>query len=341
MRNPKPHMGTTLQNNSVSARRSAGYVAGRSVVSTGCWPAVIELWIPLTIAAAFMQNLRSALQKYLKAKLTTTGASYVRFLYAMPFALLYLFSVNQFGGHPIPDVNVKFLIYCLLGGLTQILFTFLLVYLFSFRNFAVGTTYSKTETMQVALLGLILLGDTVSIMGLIAIAISLFGVMVLSVAQTKITVKNLFTSLFEKQSLIGLTCGAFLGASVVFYRGAAWALDDGEIIMRAAFSLTVAVVMQTVIMGIYIRFREPGQWTEVVRNWRPALGVGIAGVLASIFWFSAFTLENAAYVRALGQIELLFTFVASILFFKEKTSPLELVGIFLIAVAIIILLITN
>lgn len=302
---------------------------------------MLELWIPLTIAAAFMQNLRSAMQKYLKARLSTSGASYVRFLYAMPFALLYLLSVNQFGGHPIPDVNAKFLIYSLLGGLTQILFTFLLVYLFSFRNFAVGTTYSKTETIQVALLGLILLGDKVSIMGLIAIALSLFGVMVLSVAQTKISAKTLFTSLFEKQTLVGLACGAFLGASVVFYRGAALALDDGEIIMRAAFSLTVAVVMQTIFMGIYIRIREPGQWTEVIRNWRPALAVGVAGVLASIFWFSAFTLQNAAYVRALGQIELLFTFAASILFFKEKTSPLELAGIFLIAIAILILLVAN
>jgi drug/metabolite transporter (DMT)-like permease len=302
---------------------------------------VIELWIPLTIAGAFMQNLRSVLQKHLKAKLSTAGASYVRFLYAMPFSILYCWSLNVYGGYPIPESNLLFWVYCFLGGLSQIMFTFLLVHLFSYRNFAVGTTYSKTETIQVAILGLILLGDQISIFGAIAIVISLFGVMLLSVAQTKITVKNLLTSLFEKQTLIGLTCGAFLGASVVFYRGAAWALGDGEVIMRAAFALSVSVVMQTIGMGIYIRIREPGQLTAVIRNWPPALAVGIAGVLASICWFTAFTLQNAAYVRALGQIELIFTFVASILIFKEKSHPMELIGILLIAVAIIVLLIAK
>jgi len=299
---------------------------------------VFELWIPLTIAGAFMQNLRSALQKHLKRKLSTAGASYVRFCYAMPFALIYCWALNFFGGYAIPALNPTFLMYCALGGLSQILFTFLLIYLFSFRSFAVGTTYSKTETVQVALLGLILLGDQISVMAALAIVISLIGVMVLSAGQTKITLKALFTGLFEKQTLVGLTCGAFLGASVVFYRGATLALEDSDIIMRAAFAFSVSVVMQTVGMGIYIRLREPGQLTEVVRNWRPALGVGIAGVLASIFWFTAFTLQNAAYVRALGQIELIFTFVASTFIFKENTSRLELIGILLIAMAIIVLL---
>ncbi len=305
------------------------------------WLAVFELWIPLTIAGAFMQNLRSVLQKHLKSKLSTAGASYVRFLYAMPFAILYNWALSSFGGYPIPELNAVFLIYCFLGGLSQILFTFLLIYLFSFRNFAVGTTFSKTETIQVAILGLVLLGDQISLIAAVAIAISLFGVMLLSVAQTEITLKNLLTSLFERQTLIGLTCGAFLGASVVFYRGAALALGDGEVIMRAAFALSVSIVMQTLGMGIYIRLREPGQLTAVIKNWPPALAVGIAGVLASICWFTAFTLQNAAYVRAVGQIELIFTFIASVLIFKEKTSPLEYAGVFLVAMAIIILLISK
>jgi drug/metabolite transporter (DMT)-like permease len=302
------------------------------------WPNVFELWIPLTIAGAFFQNLRSALQKHLKAKLSTGGASYVRFLYALPFALLYCGGLVMFGDYPLPTLNATFLIYCFLGGLSQILFTFLLVYLFTFRSFAVGTTYSKTETIQVALLGLILLGDRLSIPAAIAIAISLFGVMILSAAQSKITLKTLISGLFEKQTVIGLICGAFLGASVVFFRGAALALGDGDFIMRAAFALAIALIMQTIGMGIYLRLREPGQLTKVIRNWPPALAVGVAGILASICWFTAFTLQNAAYVRALGQIELIFTFIASVIFFKEKSSRLEVIGILLIAAAILILL---
>ncbi len=302
---------------------------------------MFELWIPLTIAAAFFQNLRSALQKHLKSKLSTGGAAYVRFLYALPFAILYCWGLTTFGNFPIPAVNTEFLMYCFLGGLSQIIFTFLLVYLFSFKSFAVGTTYSKTETIQVAILGLVLLGDKLSISAVIAIVISLFGVMILSAAQSKITPKNLLAGLFEKQTLIGLICGAFLGASAVFFRGATLALEDTDFIMRAAFALGVGLTMQTVGMGIYLRLKEPGQLTKVIVHWPPALAVGIAGVLASIGWFTAFTLQNAAYIRALGQIELIFTFIASVLIFKEKTSRLEVIGILLVAAAILILLITK
>ncbi|MCZ6637491.1 MAG: EamA family transporter, partial [Alphaproteobacteria bacterium] len=182
---------------------------------------MFELWIPFTIAAAFFQNLRSALQKHLKSRLSTAGATYVRFFYAWPFAVIYVWGLMEWGGLKVPAVNTTFLIYCFLGGLSQIIFTFLLIWLFSFRNFAVGTTYSKTETAQVALLGLIILGDTLSLIAVVAIAVSLTGVLALSVAQTKITAANLIASLTEKPTLIGLTCGAFLGASVVLFRGGA------------------------------------------------------------------------------------------------------------------------
>jgi drug/metabolite transporter (DMT)-like permease len=298
---------------------------------------MIELWIPLTIGGAFFQNLRSALQKHLKAHLSTAGATYVRFFYAWPFALLYVWGLSRFGGLRLPDPNPTFLVYCVLGGLAQIIFTFLLVWLFSFRNFAAGTIYSKTETVQVAILGLLILGDPLSLGAAIAIAVSLVGVLALSVAETKISVRNLVTSLVEKPTLIGLACGAMLGASVVLFRGAALSLEEGNFIIRAAMALAVSVVIQTVLMGLYLAVREPKQLKAVLVHWRPSLSVGVAGVLASICWFSAFTLQNAAYVRALGQIELVFTILASVIFFREKIKGLELAGIIFIIVGILIL----
>jgi drug/metabolite transporter (DMT)-like permease len=302
---------------------------------------MFELWIPLTVAAAFFQNLRSALQKHLKAHLSTGGATYVRFFYAWPFAVLYVWGLNEFGGFAIPAVNRTFLIYCLLGGLSQIIFTFLLVWLFSFRNFASGTIYSKTETVQVALLGLLILGDPLSIAAVIAILVSLVGVMVLSVAETKITPGNLIASLSEKPTLIGLTCGAFLGASVVLFRGGALSLGGEGFIMQAGFTLAVSVILQTVMMGAYLALREPGQLKAVIVHWRPSLSVGVAGVLASIGWFSAFTLQNAAYVRALGQIELIFTIIVSAVIFREKIKSSELFGIFFIIAGILILVLAG
>ena len=299
---------------------------------------MIEIWIPLTILAAFFQNLRSALQKHLRKELSVAGASYVRFAFAFPFAILYCWGLNKFGNHPLPSTNNLFFIYCFLGGATQITFTFLLIYLFSFQSFSVGTIYSKTEIVQVALLSIIILGDKIDGAAAFAIALTVIGVVILSASKSKITLGTIFFALFKRTTLVGLLCGAFLGASSVFYRAASLSLNDGEIMMRAAFSLAVSISMQTIIMGAYLKLREPIQLSAIIRNWRPGLAVGLAGALGSICWFTAFTVQNAAYVRALGQIELIFTFVASIVFFKEKTSLLEVTGIVLILTAILILL---
>ncbi|GHD44405.1 membrane protein [Thalassobaculum fulvum] len=298
----------------------------------------MELWIPLTILGAFMQNLRSAVQKHLKGRLTTLGAAYVRFLYASPFALLYLVGLKTGTGLPWPEPNLAFIAYCIAGGVSQILFTALLVYMFSLRNFAVGTTYSKTEVVQVAILGLLFLGDTVSLIPAIAIAVAMVGVMAMSAGQSRISVGRLLAGMTEKSTLVGLTCGAFLGASVVFFRGASLSLGyEHGAWMSAAFTLTSAVVLQTVGMGIYLAVTEPKTMRDVFVHWRWAAVVGLAGVLASIAWVTAFTLQNAAYVRALGQIELVFTFLSSVVIFRERTSRAEIVGILLVVVAILTL----
>ncbi len=176
---------------------------------------MIELWIPVTVAAAFFQNLRSALQRHLKGRLSNSGAAYVRFFYAWPLALAYVWGLNAFGGLALPTPNAVFLLYCVLGGLSQILFTVFLMWMFSFRNFAVGTTFSKLEVVLVAILG-----DGLPAIAIVAIAISALGVVALSLGQTKITVRTLLAGLLEKPTLIGLVCAAFLGGSVVFYRGA-------------------------------------------------------------------------------------------------------------------------
>ncbi len=298
----------------------------------------MEIWIPITIVAAFCQNLRSALQKHLKGKLSTGGATYVRFFYAWPFAVLYVIGLNTWGEMPIPEIKGLFLLYCVLGGLSQIIFTGLLVWLFSFRNFAVGTTFSKTETVQVALLAFLLLGDTLTLGAVFAIVVSVMGVMAMSLAQTNITFKTLLAGLTEKSTLIGLASGLFLGASVVFFRGAALELEYDGFIMAAAYTLAISVVIQTIFMGIYLLWREPGQMTDVLKNWKWSLAVGVAGVLGSIAWFTAFTLENAALVRAVGQIELVFTFAFSTLIFREKSTKLEIAGILLVIVGILLIL---
>lgn len=301
----------------------------------------MELWIPLTIGAAFFQNIRSALQKHLTGKLSTLGAAYVRFVYAWPIALIYFFGVVYIEGQPLPGFANDFLLYALLGGICQIMFTVFLLWLFSFHNFAVGTTFSKLETVMVAVFGLILLGDSLTPAIIVAIAMSSVGLVVLSAGQAKLGIRNLIGSLWRPPTLIGLSCAAWLGMSVVLFRAASLSLGLDNFLVAASFTLMVVLTLQIAIMGILIGLREPDQLAKVLRYWRPAALVGVSGGLASIGWFSAFTLQNATYVRALGQIELIFTFVVTLLVFRERVSAKEIAGIALIIVSIILILLAG
>ncbi|MDH3759639.1 MAG: EamA family transporter [Gammaproteobacteria bacterium] len=301
----------------------------------------MELWIPLTIGAAFFQNIRSALQKHLQGKLSTLGAAYVRFLYAWPIALAYFFAVVVIEQQPLPGLSTEFLTYSLLGGICQIMFTVFLLWLFSFHNFAVGTTISKLETIMVAVFGLLLLGDQLTLPVVIAIAMSSLGLVVLSAGQSKLGVASLVKGLWRFPTLIGLACAAWLGMSVVLFRAASLSLGVDSFLVSSSFTLLVVLILQIAIMAIMIGLREPDQLKQVIRHWRPAALVGLSGGLASIGWFSAFTLQNATYVRALGQIELVFTFIATLLFFREKVSRPEIAGIALIIGAIIIILLAG
>jgi drug/metabolite transporter (DMT)-like permease len=298
----------------------------------------LELWIPITIAAAFFQNLRSALQKHLKGRLSNTGATFARFAYAAPLAVLYVTALAALTGEELPRPHPTFVLYAAAGGLAQITATALLLYSFSFRNFAVGTTYSKTETVQTAIFGILILGDPLGLGAAAAIVISFLGVIAISVGGTRMTFLGLLTSLTEKPALIGIASGAFFGLSAISYRGASLSLGEHGFLIRAAFTLACVTTFQTLVMAIYMRLREPGQVTATLRAWRVAGFAGISGMIASAGWFTAMTIQNAAYVRALGQIELLFTFAASIFLFHERPNRIEIAGIVLVVGGILILL---
>lgn len=301
---------------------------------------MFALWVPVTIAAAFLQNLRSAMQKAIKGRLSTTGAAYVRFFYAWPFALLYLLCLIASGRFEMPAPNAQFFIYCALGGLSQILFTVVLLWMFSFRSFAVGTTFSKLEVILIAALGAVLLGDTVGPFALLAILIGAVGTVLLAMTEAQLSVGALVRGMADKVTLIGLLCAALLGGSVVFFRGAALALEGGSFLINASYALVVALVMQTLMMGTWFVLFDRAELYRIIREWRRAVPVGLVGMATSVGWFTAFALQNAAYVRALGQIELIFTFLASVFVFKETVRRTELIGVLLIASAILIIVLS-
>ncbi|WP_426124087.1 EamA family transporter [Pararhizobium sp. PWRC1-1] len=303
----------------------------------------MQTWIVITIVAAFLQNIRSAMQKHLKGVMGTTGATFVRFGYGVPFALLYLAVLWRGFDRPLPVPDAHFFLWAVIGGLSQIVATFLLVHLFSFRNFAVGTAYSRTEPAQAALFALIFLGEAASRGTLVAIAISVVGVMIISVARTPLSVKSLVTSVFTRTAGIGLLSGTFFGLSGVSYRSASLALAPSlpqpDFVMQASFTLGFVILLQTVTMLVWILTREPDELKRVIKAWRPGLLVGFAGASASFGWFMAMTLQQAAIVKVVAQVEMLFTFASAVFIFREWINRLEVLGCLLIVLGVVMLLI--
>jgi drug/metabolite transporter (DMT)-like permease len=298
----------------------------------------MEAWIVITIAAAFLQNLRSALQKHLQTSLGTTGASFVRFGYGFPLAILYVICLHYVARYSLPALNGTFWLWAIIGGLAQIFATIMLVYLFSLRNFAVGTAYSKTEPVQAAIFGLILLGEKLTPGAIAAIIVGVFGVMMISVARMPLSWRNLLVAMTSRTALVGIASGAVFGISAVAYRSAALSLDGPNPIMQAAVTLACVTTFQTAFMLAWMLLKDKGEILQVARSWRSSSLVGIAGVTGSACWFTAMAMQQVAYVRALGQIELVFTFIASIFLFRERVTKMEAAGCVLIVAGILLLL---
>jgi drug/metabolite transporter (DMT)-like permease len=298
----------------------------------------MELWIPITVAAAFLQNLRSAAQKHLKGVMGTTGATFVRFGFGLPFALLFVAGLLLAAGYELPPLDAVFLGWAVLGGLSQILATFLLIHLFSFRNFAVGTAYSRTEPAQAALFGLLFLGERATAGTLLAIAVSVVGVMLISVAHATLSLRSLILSTFSRNALVGLASGTLFGVAAVAYRAASLSLGGPNFMVQAAVTLAVVIAMQTALMLAWMMWKERAEIARIAAAWKLSLFTGFVGATASFGWFAAMTLQQAAVVKSLAQIEMIFTFAASVFFFRERIGRLEVLGCLLIVGGILLLL---
>ena len=146
----------------------------------------MQVWILATFFAAFMQNLRFLLQRHLRVTtLSTMGATWARFAFATPFVALFLGLWLALTGQAMPAPMAVFWAYAVGGAMAQMLATACVVALFGRRNFAVGVTLSKTEVILTALIGLIVLGEAVSMPVLMAIMLGFVAVILAYVIMTR------------------------------------------------------------------------------------------------------------------------------------------------------------
>lgn len=294
----------------------------------------MDLWIALSIAAAAFQTVRFMLQKQLsQVRLTAAGATFARFVYSAPVLCAGLVVWSLFRGEVVVP-EAAFWAYGALGGAAQIVATVCTVLLFKRRNFAVGVTFIKVEVLMTALVGIVILGDRVSGPALGAILVGVVGVLILSgSAMTGV----FWQRLISPSAALGLAAGALFGVSAVSYRGATLLVAGDDPFLRALVTLAAVTVMQSLAMAVWLRAREGDEIGRVFGAWRSAGWIGLSSMAGSFCWFTAFTLQNAAYVKAVGQVELIFALLGSVLFFREKISAREWLGMALLSASILAL----
>jgi drug/metabolite transporter (DMT)-like permease len=291
------------------------------------------LWAVFTIIAAAAQTVRNATQRELTTSLGTAGATHVRFLFGLPFALVFLLIVLFASGASLPSPPAVYWPWILQGSIAQIAATALMLAAMSDRSFVVVYAYIKTEPVQAALFGLVFLGDVVTLPMGAAILIATTGVVLMALKPG--------TKLDVRATLLGIAAGGMFALSAVGYRGAILSLGLPSYLMAATFTLAVGLVIQCVLLSAWLLLREPKVLGAIARHWRPSLLAGFLGAFASQFWFLAFALATAASVRTLALVEVLFAQAISSFVFKQTTTPREALGIVLIVIGVVALVWTH
>ncbi|AOG07775.1 DMT family transporter [Bosea sp. RAC05] len=293
------------------------------------------LWIPATIAASLLQTARNLTQRSLTEIIGVVGATQVRFLFGLPFAVVFLVIVCTVAGRLPPEIGTGALAYTVGGALTQIAATALMLAAMRERSFAVTTAYTKTEPVQVAIFGALLLGDALTPLKFLAVLIATAGVVVVSWKPgEKLTRAGL------RPALLGVGAGAFFAFSAIGYRGAIQALPEGGFFIRATTILALGLFLQTLALTLYMLAANRPALISSLRNWRKSLSAGFLGAAASQCWFIGFSLTSAANVRTLALIEVPLAQIASRRIFAEGTSRREMAGMAMIVGGVALLLMT-
>lgn len=297
-----------------------------------------NIWVVASVLAAAFQTLRFMLQKKLSvATLTPTGATFARFVYSAPLvcAALAIFFVST--SRDVPQVHPGFWLYAPVGGLAQVVATVCVVMLFKTRNFAVGLTLKKTEVILSVLVGYVLLGDEVTVVTFLAILLGVAGVLFLS-KPPEVSGWGI-GEVWNRSVFLGLSAGLLFGISAVSYRGASLSVETDSALLRAAMTLGAVTLLQMVGMFVWLWLRDRQQITAVWHARSTAIWIGLLSLAGSFCWFYAFTLQNAAYVKAVGQIELVLALAVSVLLLGERITMRELLGVAMTCASILMLII--
>ena len=286
------------------------------------------LWAIFTVIAATAQTARNTMQRSLTAELGTIGATLVRFLFGFPFGLALLGFALMVTGEVLPPLSAAFWLWALAGGACQVAATALMLKAMTSRSFVVTTAYTKTEPVQVALFGLLFLGDSLTPPLIAGILIATSGVMILGWPKTRESSEG------YGPALLGIAAGGLFALSAIGFRGGIHSLASGSSWLKASTMLACGLGLQTLGLLAYLLIRDRATLAAIGRAWRPSLLAGLMGAAASQFWFLGFALTTAARVRTLALIEVLFAYAISGKILKEPMTPRDIAGIALVVIGV-------
>jgi drug/metabolite transporter (DMT)-like permease len=238
----------------------------------------------------------------------------------------------------LPSPRPVFWAWVVAAGISQIAATSLQLHVMGTRSFATGVAYAKTEVVQAAVFEILFLGATVSWLGAAGIGLATVAVMLMSLSRTARSAREWLAGWTEPTALLGLVAGGLFGVAAVGFRAASISLGHHSAWVAAAFTLMISTALQTVIMGAFLALREGGELRRVLAAAPVGALVGLASFIGSAGWFTAFTLQIAAYVRTLGLVELPLTLLISLYAFRERPTRAEVAGLLLLGVSIALVL---
>ena len=296
------------------------------------------IWLPATLLAGAIQAWRTAVQRRVSREMSVNAAGLVRYLYGLPFTMLLLAGHRLIFPGPLPSPDPSFLLFCLGGGLAQIIATNLLIMAFAHRNFVVGTAYSKTEAVQGAILSFLLMGERLPPLAWVGIGCGVAGIMLLSIGGER---PGFISALGQPAALCGIASGFFFALTAIAIRRATQEVGgsaDADPILAALIVLVVTVAMQTMMQGSFLLLREPGEMRKVLRGWRISGQVGLLSALGSACWFTGFATAPVALVRIVGQVEVAFTLGFGHFYLGERMKRSEAMGLILVATGVVLAL---
>lgn len=306
-------------------------------------------WVLFTLGAVFLQTGRNALQSKLSAHVDTMGVTLSRFLFAPPIALAYLLVHSYFvshnnatrgditsavtasaGGFVLPEFSFQFIALVVLAAILQIAATSFMVMLFKQRNFAIGAGLAKSEALVAAILGSLFFGSDLSIVGWLGILLGGVAIFILSTGKTlKSSVSN---GINPKTLAIGLASGGCFALTSLFVRDAVHTLPI-PLTQGAAWVLLWVLGIQAVGLSGYIALTKPIVFRQLAHHGRAVLLISAISCLGSVCWFTAMALQHVAYVKTLGQVEVLLTLLLAHFWLHDKVTKREIVGLLLIGIA--------